>query len=578
MLGSSDEEEEMVYFERARFEFLGVPMAFTPYLSTPDPSVTRATGFLFPQINASTTLGYGVGVPFFWAPAPNFDLTLTPTYFTKAGLLAEAEWRHRLGSGIYTITAAGIYEKAPIPADRMFRGAIRTTGDFNLNRFWQFGWDGTLQTDRGFSSAYSTVNPAAPFVTSEVHLVGVIDRTYFEANAYYFQNVRDAAAPRNSQARQATVHPVVDFDRVFNTPILGGELRYNANFTSVSRGENDPFTFGADTFYYGLAGSHNRIGQQLVWQRRMIGPMGQVITPFAFARADFYILDLDAPPPGVTTDTFVARITGGGGFEWSWPFLIQSANSRHVIEPVVQLVSRPSEAMIGALPNEDSQSVIFDPTSLLLLNRFSGDDRIEGGTRLTVLLRYNGQFGPGRVEAVIGQSFQLAGLNSYGIVGVNSTAMGTGLETARSHIVAAFNFNDGRGRSIAASGRFDPGTMELQRGIMTANLTLGVFTASTGIAYERSILDLEGVPDSAFHITGRAAVEVGPYWSVAGTIDYDAVVGAVVADSVSLRYECDCMSLSATYSEKRAPGVVLDRTVMFGVQLRTLGDFDFARR
>ena len=568
-----DEEEEVIYFERARLEFLGVPVAFVPYLSTPDPSVTRATGFLFPEVNVSTTLGFGVGVPFFWAPAPNYDLTLTPTYFTKAGLLAEAEWRHRLGSGIYTIIAAGIYEKGP---PRTFRGAVRTTGDFDINRFWQFGWDGTLQSDRSFSRDYSTVNTSAPFVASQINLTGIIERTYFDAHAYYFQNVGDPGDPRNDQARQATVHPVVDFERMVS--ILGGELRYNANIISISRGENDPFTVGADTYYYGLAGSYNRISQQLIWQRRMIGPMGQVFTPFAFARADLYVLDLDAPPPGVTTDSFVSRLTGGGGFEWSWPFLIQSGQSRHIIEPVVQLVARPSETMIGAVPNEDAQSIIFDPTNLLVLNRFSGNDRIEGGTRLTVLLRYNGQFGHGYFEAIIGQSFQLAGLNSFAIAGVNNPAVGTGLETASSHIVAALSATDGKGRSISASGRFDPATFELQRGILSASGVFGPFSTSTSIAYERSIFDIEGMPDSAFLITSNAALQLGDFWNLAGTVDYDAVVGAAVGDSVTLRYECDCMALSITYSEKRAPGLVLDRSVMFGLQLRTLGDFDITQR
>ena len=568
----------MVYFERARLEFLGVPIAFAPYLSTPDPSVTRATGFLVPEVSVSSTLGFGVGIPFFWAPAPNYDLTITPTYLTKAGVLIEAEWRHRMQNGIYTISGAGISQR-PMGADpRMFRGAVRTTGDFSIGRFWQLGWDGTLQTDRSFGSTYDAVNSATPVVTSQIHLTGVLDGTYADLHSYYFQNVLDPSNPRNDQARQGAVPAVFDFQHVM--PFIGGELTYRSNFTDVVRGANDPFTFGADTYYYGLAGTYNRLTQELMWQRQFIGQHGQVFTPFVFGHADLYFLDLASPPAGVTTDSFAARLTGGGGVQWSWPFLIQTARGgTHVIEPVVQFVARPSEAMIGALPNEDAQSVIFDTTDLLSLNRFSGDDRYEGGTRLVVMLRYVGEFGNGgHVEAVVGESFQLAGTNSYVVTGVNSTGTGTGLEANVSNIVAALSAKDSRGDTISLSGRFDPTTFTLERGILSASATIGPFSASTALLYERSAIDVEGVAGSAFLISGKASLALNHNWTLSGSVDYDAIAGAVVADSIGLRYECDCATMDITYSESRSMGMVLDRRVMFGLQLRTLGDFAVTQR
>ncbi len=573
-----NEDEQMIYFERARLEFLGIPVAFAPRISTPDPSVTRATGFLVPEVTVSSALGFGVGVPFFWAIAPNYDLTLTPTYFTKAGALVEAEWRHRMQHGLYTISSAGIDQK-PMGVDpRMFRGAIRSTGEFDIGRFWEFGWDGTLQTDRSFTTDYGAVNPSTPFITSQMHITGVLEQTYFDAHSYYFANTADAASPRNDQARQGAVPADINFEHVM--PFIGGQLTYTSGFTAVTRGENDPFTFGGDTYYYGLAGVYSRLTQELMWQRQFVGQHGQVFTPFAFGRADLYFLDLDAPPASVTTDSFAARITGGGGIEWSWPFLIQTARGgTHIIEPVVQFVARPSEAMIGALPNEDAQSVIFDTTDLLSLNRFSGGDRFEGGTRLVVMLRYVGEFGHGgHVEAVIGKSYQLAGTNSYVITGVNSTGIGTGLESAASNIVAALSATDGHGRSISLSGRFDPTTFELQRALVSTSIAIGPFSASTGLMYERSVVSVEGVPGSAFLITGKAAVQFAHSWTLSGSVDYDAVAGFVTGDSIGLRYECDCATMAINYSKSRSLGTVTDRRVMFSLELRTLGDFNVTQR
>src|SRR3954465_14688768 len=36
-----DQTDKMLYFENAQLEFFGVPMAYLPYFSTPDPTVKR---------------------------------------------------------------------------------------------------------------------------------------------------------------------------------------------------------------------------------------------------------------------------------------------------------------------------------------------------------------------------------------------------------------------------------------------------------------------------------------------------------------------------------------------------------
>ena len=43
-----DQGEKMIYFEDARLEFFGVPLAYMPFFSAPDPTVKRKTGFLMP--------------------------------------------------------------------------------------------------------------------------------------------------------------------------------------------------------------------------------------------------------------------------------------------------------------------------------------------------------------------------------------------------------------------------------------------------------------------------------------------------------------------------------------------------
>ena len=45
------------------------------------------------------------------------------------------------------------------------------------------------------------------------------------------------------------------------------------------------------------------------------------------------------------------------------------------------------------MPNEDAQSFVFDTTNLFDRDKFSGYDRIEGGTRANLGVRYTGAVG-----------------------------------------------------------------------------------------------------------------------------------------------------------------------------------------
>ena len=74
-----DQAEQTVYYEDARFEFFGVPIAYLPVFFHPDPTVKRKTGFLTPSFMGSRAIGYGVTTPFFWNLAPNYDVTFSPT-------------------------------------------------------------------------------------------------------------------------------------------------------------------------------------------------------------------------------------------------------------------------------------------------------------------------------------------------------------------------------------------------------------------------------------------------------------------------------------------------------------------
>src|SRR5215469_1271392 len=94
-----DKELQLIEFRDVTMEIDGWPVFYSPYISTPDPSVKRASGFLIPSVGGSNTLGANVTIPYYWVLGPDKDLTLTPRFMTKAGVLLTGDYRERFGNG-----------------------------------------------------------------------------------------------------------------------------------------------------------------------------------------------------------------------------------------------------------------------------------------------------------------------------------------------------------------------------------------------------------------------------------------------------------------------------------------------
>ena len=155
-----DQQEKMMYFEDSRLEFWGVPLFWMPYFSAPDPTVKRKTGLLMPSVSSSSVYGAAVEVPYYFALAPNYDVTVAPKYTSRQGLLMQGEFRHRLLDGAYMIRGAGIRQQDPSAfngsfGDRDWRGSVESAGRFAINKQWVWGWDALLLSDRYFLQDYN---------------------------------------------------------------------------------------------------------------------------------------------------------------------------------------------------------------------------------------------------------------------------------------------------------------------------------------------------------------------------------------------------------------------------------------
>lgn len=104
------------YATHARVLIKNIPIIYLPYISF-SIDRQRKTGFLWPTGgigSGSKNWGPYVLTPFYWNMAPNYDLTITPGFLTKRGLLLNNDFRYlsEIGSGKINV---GV-----VPHDREF--------------------------------------------------------------------------------------------------------------------------------------------------------------------------------------------------------------------------------------------------------------------------------------------------------------------------------------------------------------------------------------------------------------------------------------------------------------------------
>jgi len=544
------EDEGTIYHEDSTLEFFGMPVFYVPWLSHPDPTVKKKSGFLIPTVHSSSTFGVGLEVPYFWNLAPNYDITLKPVITSRQGLLAQADWRHRLDNGSYFIDLAGIYQLdkglSP-PGDRRWRGSVHTAGKFDITRNWQWGWDITATSDETFMRKYD-VDKRTDLV-SQVYVDGIDDRNYFTAKAYHFQGL--LTSDNNNNFPVAA--PFIEHSYTFGDAVFGGEL-------------------GLDTHIFNLqreAGSDSaRISTDLHWQRRMVNGYGHVFTPFAGVRGDVYVVDNvrdPAAPGGVRNSETIGRVLPRAGFDIRWPFVTQTDTVQHIFEPVGQFIAATNETDTNRLPNDDSVQFEYDPTNLFLHNKFTGIDRYEGGTRANVGFNYTLLFDTGAfVRASVGETFHIAGQNSF--------TVGSGLDTYRSDFIASLAVQPIENFIFSSMIRFDERTLDIQRHDLSVTAHVNRFDVAA------TYTDLERAPtfgrlSAEEQFTGLASFSLSDSWELFGGSRYDLQNNQQIGNIVGLRFNCDCFTAELAYTENFTGDRDVDESsaIMFKVILKTLG-------
>ncbi|SIO02773.1 LPS-assembly protein [Sulfurivirga caldicuralii] len=401
-----DQKAQRAYGTHAWFDFYGVPLFYSPYISYP--LNDRASGFLMPVFESyqspnRTSSSWIVGIPYYFALAPNYDDTLTVLQMQDRGTLLDNEFRYLTPRQHGMLTLSGIQDEIASSQGITWTDAQgqHHTGK-TLDTRWRLKWISQFRlTD---------------------HLRGQVDWHEISDPDFYADIPLESAyrtastLPRTLQLdwRQDNVSAFIrhrDYVRLRNAG-YNYETRPQLGITwqkALSRTWRTQLYAENSWFEIPVAGHTKPEGQRLrlkptLWARwnRLWGDWGATLQMNAVS------YELISHAPQKRLDSAVPTVSVDGRLIFERDIHLFGKPWTQTLEPKLQLTWTPYvDQETQPLFDTGTRSLSFD--NLFALNRFSGGDRVGDTLRLSAALttRLLDTRGKERLSAAIGQAFYL---------------------------------------------------------------------------------------------------------------------------------------------------------------------------
>lgn len=467
-----DRERKEVRYKDARLELFGVPIAYTPYLSHPDPTVKRRSGFLAPTYGSRPEMGFFVTGTYYADIDPDKDATISVSPFAKGSALVTTEYREKFEKGDLSLSGSLTRAQLPSPSTKedkgvRWRGRLLGSGLFEIDDTWRWGFNLNRATDIRFPKNF--LGDASDILTSRAFVEGFRNRNYASVTGYSFQDLRYGNTTKEPLVGPQAVWSVVGDPG----SLFGGRWGVDSGLLSLYR-SGGPNTLRATV--------------DPNWMREFVSNSGLVTTLRSHVLMAAYRATQYTRPDviGATSgDADRYRLYPEADLTVRYPIAHYGTGYSHVIEPIGQIVSAANVGNNLKVPNEDSIDFEFDDTNLFEPSRYTGIDRLEGGTHATYGIRSVLRDDKGRSFSVLlGQSYRLAGRNDFPI--------GSGLETRLSDIIGRVDIAYGPWFAANYGFRLDKDGFAPHRQTAGASLGTDRLRVSAGYTLVNHLIDPSG--------------------------------------------------------------------------------------
>lgn len=547
-------------YENAWMELYGVPVMWTPYFTHPDHTVKQKSGLVEPTYGFKSDLGWIVGGAYYWALAPDQDMTFGLRMTGDQGAVGDVEYRRRFEKGELQLKASltesdrkkdvggvEVYQEDKV------RGHIEGKLSYHLNHEWRVGFDIFKSTDDQYAKLYDYTDDQV--FENRVYAERFSDRDYTSAELLYFQDTR-----LGNRVDQPAVLPWLEHD-VYSAPseMLGGRWHVNTNFLSLQRSD------GQDVTRLSLLGD---------WERRLISETGLVTTALFSAAADTsYTHERfnSANDPLIDSSSFDGRFYPQFSLKTSYPVSKRLDESQLIIEPIVGFIGGTTlESNYEDIPNEDSKDILFGWSNLFSPNRFPGHDRVEDGSRFNYGLRTGVNYDSGSYASIYaGQSYRVSGDDIYPV--------NAGLDDDSSDLVGGFQVGFNPYLVLDYNAQIDNHAFTLRRHEIRMASVLGSLHTGLSYFYDKSVggTNLDSIREQ---VRPSLTWYLGDDWRVNATALYDFSPNqdGLIKASSAIGYYNDCFDVNLGMHRNLVDDATGESEfeLMLTLGFKNLGSFD----
>ncbi|MCK5517887.1 MAG: LPS-assembly protein LptD [Alphaproteobacteria bacterium] len=551
-----DADTKKVNYKNARLELMGMPVAYSPIFSHPDPTLKRKSGFLRPEYGWTTELGTHLKVGYYYDIAPNRDMTLQVEPTALAGTLVEGEWRERFKNGklqinVSTANSDRKEEDGRVETSRQ-RGHIVAEGLFDLNDMWRSGVSFSRSTDKEYLRLYDISRENV--LNSQIYAERFSGRDYSRISAFGFQDVRLGVRPD-----QPYIFPMMEHTMIGEpNSLLGGRWQIGASALGLVRDSDSQDVQRASV----TAG----------WERRDVSSLGLVTVATLDGRGDVYgVQNSDAADidPALDSNPETVRGMVTASVISSYPMVRPMRRSQIIIEPSVGVsVSPMVNEKNDIIPNEDSIDIQFDTNNLFSENRYPGIDRQEDGGRLNYGVKAGWYGDDGRYGRIfLGQSYRFYGDMIF--------PEGSGLEDRHSDFVGQIKIGLSKYMDLDYRFQLDNDTLATRRHEIQAGGGNDRFRLEGRYLYTAAVAGT-GFTESRQQIQTGGTYNITKSWKfrASGLMDLGDQPGLRNA-STGIDYSDECFTFSVMGSRNVADEASGDdeTKLIMRIGLRSIGEF-----
>lgn len=548
-----DEVARDINYEDVTLDIAGVPVAYLPYFSHPDPTVERRTGFLSPTLFFGGEFDAVAQVPYYWSLGPDEDVTLKPFFTIRSAPVAAAEYRRLFRNGRIGLDASfGFLDRVDNEGDDdgdELRGHAFLFGEFALDDTWRLSFEGRATSDDSYLETFNIDD--ADVLRSEAAAEGFWRESYVRVGAFAAQDLRDFADQNDSPVALPEAEAA----------LIGAPTRFGFAFANI-----DARVLERETGTDGQSASGT-----FGWRTPITTGGGHRLDFEASLRGDVYNTQNGAALGAGGADTVVRgvpRLVAG----WRYPLIQQNALGALVVEPRVQATFALDDARDRDVPNEDSRSIEFDESNFFEPDRFPGRDLIDDGQRVDYGLTATAVFaGGGRASGFVGQSVARAPGDFYRAAGMTGRS---------SDIVTALTATPAPWLDLAWRARLAKRDLDVRRSEISIGAgpewlrVTGAYVEVDGVA--------QGVEQSAaaHQANVGVALALGDNWRMAAAHHRDLADNKSLLWSASVGYRDECITIDLGYVRdfvSQADGGGAEDKVLLRINFKHLGGLDISQ-